>query len=162
VPDSSSVTLLESTVGIRGHNVALLVLDQFPPLATGPPKLNAVAVTICCVPYALRRWTAPVSGKYKLFPVRSSHANLWLAVIPRGELMGIDISRKMVEEVRRRQELDYIKKGISDTGYNVLIRLCAFSSLPILRRWKDFLPPSGSCLTCINFSVGRNSLTSKA
>ena len=136
-----------------GHNVALLVLDRFPPLATGPPKLNAVAVTICCVPYALRRWTAPVSGKYKLFPVRSSHANLWLAVIPRGGLWGIDISRKMVEEVRRRQELDYIKKGISATGYNVLTRLCAFSSLPVLRRWKDFLPPNGSCLTCINFTV---------
>jgi len=140
-----------------GHNVALLVLDRFPPLATGPPKLNAVAVavavTICCVPYAFRRWTAPVSVKYKLFPVRSSHANLWLAVIPRGELWGIDISRKMVEEVRRRQELDYIKKGISATGYNALTRLCAFSSLPVLRRWKDFLPPNGSCLTCINFTV---------
>lgn len=71
----------------------------------------------------------------------------------KGIIVGIDISREVVEEVRRRQGLDYIKKDMSVTGYDVLTRLCAFSSLPMPRRWKDFLPPNGLCLTCINFAV---------
>jgi ubiquinone/menaquinone biosynthesis C-methylase UbiE len=95
----------------------------------------------------------------------------WVAQAARcyskGRIVGVDISRKMVEEARRQaadaeanipflvgdmitlQGLDNIKASVSAMGYNVITCLWAFSNIPhdrrvaMLQRWKDFLTPNG-------------------
>jgi ubiquinone/menaquinone biosynthesis C-methylase UbiE len=84
-----------------------------------------------------------------------------------GRIVGVDISRKMIEEARRQsagseanilylvgdmitlQGLDFVKAGVSATGYHVITCLWAFSNVAhdkrvaMLRRWQDFLTPNG-------------------
>lgn len=95
----------------------------------------------------------------------------WVTQVARcyskGRIVGVDISPEMVKEARRQaaeaeanilylvgnmitlQGLEYIKAGVSATGYNVITSLWAFSNIAhdkrvaMLQRWKDFLAPNG-------------------